>query len=116
MAEFYQLMAEGLGLRLWSPAYSYTHVAAAAAALIEGLALRQILAEAQRGNPGSRTHQHPNAARSSAVAGARATRRSRTAARLNPGLLAFTQPEGRTTQTIYLQEPRVHLRWQNSPR
>ena len=50
------------------------------------------------------------------VAGARATRRSRTAARLNPGLLAFTQPEGRTTQTIYLQESRVHLRWQNSPR
>jgi len=60
MAEFYQLMADGLGLRLRSPAYSYTHVAAAAAALVEGLALRQILADAQRGNPGSRTHQHPN--------------------------------------------------------
>jgi AcrR family transcriptional regulator len=58
MAEFYQLMADGLGLRLRSPAYSYTHVAAAAGALVEGLALRQILAEAQRGNPGSRTRQH----------------------------------------------------------
>ena len=43
-----------------SPAYSYTHVAAAAAALVEGLALRQILAEAQRGNPGSRMHQLPH--------------------------------------------------------
>jgi AcrR family transcriptional regulator len=59
MAEFYQLMADGLGLRLRSPAYSYTHLAAAAAALVEGLALRQILADAQRGNPGSRSH-HPH--------------------------------------------------------
>jgi hypothetical protein len=55
-----------------------------------------------------------SAARSSAVTGARATRRSRTAARLNLGLLAFTQPGRRTTQTIFLQESRVHLRWQNS--
>ncbi len=53
MAEFYQLMADGLGLRIRSPAYSYTHVAAALAPLVEGLALRQILADAQRGNPGS---------------------------------------------------------------
>ena len=60
MAEFYQLMGDGLGLRLRSPAYSYTHLAAATAALVEGLALRQILAEAQHGNPGSRTHQHQN--------------------------------------------------------
>ena len=60
MAEFYQLMADGLGLRLRSPAYSYTHVAAAAAALVEGLALRQILADAQDGSPGSRTYEHPH--------------------------------------------------------
>ncbi len=60
MAEFYQLMGDGLGLRLRSPAYSYTHLAVATAALVEGLALGQILAEAQHGNPGSRTHQHQN--------------------------------------------------------
>ena len=57
-----------------------------------------------------------SAARSSAVTGARATRRSRTAARLKPGLLAFTQPAKRTIQTICLQKSRVHFRWQNSHR
>jgi AcrR family transcriptional regulator len=60
MADFYQLMGDALGFRLRSPAYSYTHLAAAAAALVEGLALRQVLAEARRDNPESRTRQHQN--------------------------------------------------------
>jgi hypothetical protein len=57
MADFYQLMGEALGFRLRNPEYSFQHLAAAGAALVEGLALRQILAETQRNSPTSRKRQ-----------------------------------------------------------
>lgn len=43
---FYAGMAEVLGLRLRSPGYRLEHLTAAGAALVEGFALRQILARA----------------------------------------------------------------------
>jgi hypothetical protein len=60
MADFYQLMAKALGFRLRNPNYSYQHLAAAGAALVEGIALRQILAEAQRNSLTSRKRQQPD--------------------------------------------------------
>jgi AcrR family transcriptional regulator len=46
MSEFYLGMAEVLGLRLRAPGhYRFEHIAVAGAALLEGLALRQLLAE-----------------------------------------------------------------------
>jgi AcrR family transcriptional regulator len=60
MTDFYQLMAEALGFRLRIPNYSYQHLAAAGAALVEGFALRQILAEAQRTDAAHRKRQQPD--------------------------------------------------------
>jgi hypothetical protein len=56
------------------------------------------------------------ASRSSVVTGARATRRSRTAARLDPCLLAFTEPARRTKATIELRESRASFRCQKQHR
>jgi AcrR family transcriptional regulator len=46
MTDFYRLMAQTLGLRLRAPAYRYEHLALASAALLDGLARRQLVADA----------------------------------------------------------------------
>jgi hypothetical protein len=67
-----------------------------------------------RTNPASTSVS--NAARSSGVAGARATRGSRTTARLNRGPLIFTQTAGTTGKTIDLQENRDYITCQKRRR
>jgi AcrR family transcriptional regulator len=54
MAEFYEAMGQVLGRRLRKPEYSYHHVASAGAALVEGLALRQVLAQTLKSAPDNR--------------------------------------------------------------
>jgi AcrR family transcriptional regulator len=51
--EFYRQMGQVFGLRLRYPAFGYDHLASAAASLVEGLALRHILARALVGAPDS---------------------------------------------------------------
>jgi len=50
ISTFYEGMVQLLGMRLRDPAYRYEHMAAAAGALLEGLALKQLLAEGLLGS------------------------------------------------------------------
>ncbi|HEY6315443.1 MAG TPA: hypothetical protein VIY52_32195 [Streptosporangiaceae bacterium] len=59
MGEFYRQMGQVFGLRLRYPAFGYDHLASAAAALVEGLALRHILARSLAGGRDSRQPPRP---------------------------------------------------------
>src|SRR6202034_1043838 len=64
-----------------------------------------------RTNPASTSVSNP--ASSAGPAGERTSRRSRTTARLNPGLLAFTDPARSVLETIDPQKTRNHFRRQH---
>jgi AcrR family transcriptional regulator len=55
MADFYARMCRLLGLRLRSPSYRYEHLALAGASLVQGIALRQLVAQ---GSQSAQTGHH----------------------------------------------------------